>query len=187
MAELRTVIAELRRMGDGQQIPRIMRAELAKASRPFAPLVRAAILNTPATGHKHTGLRLRIARCVETWAVIDGPVVQVGVEMNASRMPDGEKSLPLMLEGPPRGKRWRHPVFGDPEVWTGQLSHPYFWGAVSAFGPASRNAMNRAADSIARKIGLSRWPRFAWCLRALTVPRRPLTGSLTACQESSGS
>lgn len=128
------------------QVTQIMRAEAAKAARPFAPAVRAAILNTPAYGPKHTGLRGRIAGCVQTWAEIRGDMVSVGVEVNSARMPSGEKSLPLMLEG---SKAWRHPLFGDDSHWVAQASHPYFWQAVAFYGPASQRAIQRAADRIA--------------------------------------
>jgi hypothetical protein len=148
MATLRAVAAQFRAMADGG-VTQITRAELATSARPLAPYVRAAILNTPARGPKHTGLRLRIARCVQTWATIDGPVVSVGVEVNSARMPDGEKSLPLMLNGT---KVWRHPLFGRMETWVTQPSWPYFYEAVAWYGPASRLAMSRAERQIADRL-----------------------------------
>lgn len=153
-AQLSTIVAELTRMSDGVTIPRIMEAELAKAARPFAPRVRAAIMNTPTHGVKHSGLRARIAGCVQPWAKIRGPVVQVGIEVDSSRMPDGQKSLPLMLEG---AKIWRHPVYGHRDRWVPQESHPYFYGAVGPLGPASRLAIDRALQKITDQIsGLRR-------------------------------
>jgi hypothetical protein len=145
-AELSQVIVALRQAGNPEEITKKLRRELAATQRPFAPRVRAAILNTPAYGRKHTGLRARIARCVQTWVTIEGTLVSAGVEVNASRMPSGEKSLPLMLNG---NKVWRHPFFGDYARWYGQASHPYFARAVEQYGPAGRNAVQRAADQIA--------------------------------------
>jgi hypothetical protein len=86
---------------------------------------------------------------VETFAAIQGDVVSVGVKVNAARMPDGEHSLPLMLDGV---KPWRHPFFGDPERWYPQESHPYFTEATAGLGPASQRAVERATDDLAARL-----------------------------------
>jgi len=139
------VITALRVQGAPDAINKKLLRQLQASQRPFAPRVRAAILNTPAYGPKHTGLRVRIAACVQTWVEIRGDMVTAGVEVNASRMPSGQKSLPLMLNG---NKVWRHPLFGDRARWYGQASHPYFARAVALYGPASERAVQRAADQI---------------------------------------
>lgn len=130
----------------------IIRKEMVKAIRPFAPLVRAAILNTPSKGtvpyHQPPGLRLRIARCVEAWVEVKGPIINGGVEVNAARMPSGQKALPLYLEG--AKAPWRHPVFGDRSNWVTQAAHPYFWDAVNPMLPATKKAIERATERIAQ-------------------------------------
>jgi len=157
-AQLRAVIAELRRQ-DNAAVTRQMRAQLAATARPFVPQVRAAILNIPSAGnvpyHQPPGLRARIAACVTTWSTggtATDPVVRVGVEVDASRMPDGQKALPLYMDGVK--PRWRHPLFGNELRWyfQGNAPHPYFYDAVAPLGPASRLAMERVADDIARQI-----------------------------------
>lgn len=154
MAELRQVIASYERMTNGE-ITRKMRRRLANAGSPLVPRVRAAILNIPSKGtvpyKGMPGLRVEIAACVESWVFIHGPQVQVGVAVNAAKMPDGKKALPLYMEG--AKAPWRHPLFGDYGHWVVQSPHPYFYGAVAFYGPASRNALERAADDIARALG----------------------------------
>lgn len=155
-AQLRAVIAELSRQ-DSAAVTRKMRAQLAATARPFAPRVRAAILNIPSGGgvpyHQPPGLRARIAATVQVWASEDGGIVRVGVEINASLMPDGQKALPLYMDG--AKPRWRHPLFGDREHWyqQGNAPHPYFYASIGPLGPASRLAMERVAEKIARQIG----------------------------------
>lgn len=146
MATLRSTITALRVSGAPDQITKEMKRQLLASQRPFAPRVRAAILNTPAYGSKHTGLRVRIAKCVQTWVEIRGDLVSAGVEVNASRMPTGQKALPLYLDG--KKAPWRHPLFGDRSRWYGQAAHPFFDRAVALYGPASENAVRRAADQI---------------------------------------
>lgn len=153
MASLRLVIAELRQAGSGE-IPVELRAEMAKAARPFAPLVRAAIMNIPVKGevpyHQPPGLRARIAACVESWAEIHGPEVSVGVEVNASRMPNGQKALPLYMDGDKAP--WWHPVFGNRDPGVIQEAHPYFWDTVQPMLPATARAIERAVQKIADTI-----------------------------------
>lgn len=144
-AQLQQVITALRVQGAPDAINKKLLRQLQASQRPFAPRVRAAILNTPAHGPKHTGLRLRIAACVQTWVEIRGDMVTAGVEVNASRMPSGQKSLPLYLDG--KKAPWRHPLFGKPP-WYSQAAHPYFDRAVALYGPASERAVQRAADQI---------------------------------------
>jgi hypothetical protein len=157
--QLRAVIAELRRQ-DNLAVTRQMRRELAATARPFVPRIRAAILNIPSGGgvpyRQPPGLRARIADCVQTWATggtQDSPVVRVGVEVNSALMPDGQKSLPLYMDGVK--PRWRHPLFGDTEHWyaQGNAPHPYFYASVGPLGPASRVAIERVAEDIKRQIG----------------------------------
>jgi hypothetical protein len=149
MTTLHALAARFEAMNEAAVVA-VVRDEMAKAARPFAPAVRAAILNIPTTGTKHTGLRLRIAGCVQTWAEIKGPLVSVGVEINAARMPDGEKALPLYMEGVKAP--WLHPLFGNRERWYFQPAHPYFYEAMTLFGPASQHAVDRAVDKIAAAI-----------------------------------
>lgn len=153
MAQLSTIIAELESMTE-IRVDGMIREQLSVAVAPFGPRVKAAIMNTPSKGTvpwppEQPGLRARIAGCVEEWAKIEGRVVTAGVEVNSAKMPSGQKSLPLMLEGV---KPWRHPVFGDRDNWVGQESHPYFYGAMMPFGPASRLAIERALDEITAAI-----------------------------------
>jgi hypothetical protein len=150
--DLQRIVASLETMSHGA-VPRELRKELAKAARPFLPRVRAAIMNIPTTGNRHTGLRVRIARSVEAYSHIDFTVVRVGVRVSTQKMPSGQKSLPLMMEGV---KLWRHPVFGDDTNWVTQEPHPYFEEGMAGYGAASQMAVGRAMESIARVLNQGR-------------------------------
>ena len=155
-AQLRAFAAELEAQ-TGVAVTARMRRNLAAAAKPFVPRVRAAIMNIPSGGGvpygQPPGLRARIAACVITWAAIYPGLVRVGLEVDASRMPDGQKALPLYMDG--AKWPWRHPLFGDPEHWyvQGNAPHPYWEGAVLPLGPASFRAIQQVADDIARQIG----------------------------------
>ena len=153
MASLQKVIIELQRMNN-DEITRICRRKLSNAALPLAPTLRASILNIPSKGtvpyNQPPGLRMRIADCVETWVFTQGPQVQVGVAVNGSKMPTGQKALPLYMEG--AKAPWRHPVFGDYDNWVAQAPHPYFWQGVAWYGPASKRALQSAAEEIVRQL-----------------------------------
>ena len=83
---------------------------------------------------------------MQTWVEIRGDLVSAGIEVDSSRMPSGQKSLPLYLDG--AKSPWRHPLFGDRARWYSQASHPYFARAVALYGPASERAVQRAADRV---------------------------------------
>jgi hypothetical protein len=163
-AQLSAVVAELRNLATGIPVTRDLRRELAATARPLAPMVRAAIMNIPSAGGmpygQPPGLRARIANCVVPWAYIHGNTVSVGVEIDASRMPDGQKALPLYMEGEKRP--WRHPLFGNRERWydqevpagSGLNSHPYFEGATNWFGPAGKRAIERVLENIEAKLNI---------------------------------
>ena len=156
-ANLSTIGRELRDMTDAK-VTGLFRKRLEDAAAPFVPLVRASALAIPTTGEKHTGLRARIAGCAEVASWEAGRAAHVAVEINPARMPAGEMGLPLYMEGvvgPGRinHARWRHPVYGR---WLpnqpNQPSHPYFHRAADGFGPAARNALEKALGDITGQI-----------------------------------
>lgn len=146
--ELQRIVASLEAMNT-ITVTRELKKELAKAARPFTYRVRAAIMNIPTYGDKHTGLRLRLSAAVETYAHIYYDIAAVGVRVSTQRMPSGQKALPLTMNG---DKLWRHPVFGNTENWVTQEPHPYFEEGVAGYGPASLLAVNRAVERIARVL-----------------------------------
>jgi hypothetical protein len=147
--DLADVSRKLRRMDD-KEILRRFRKELRGVAAPFVPAVRGAIAGIPVKGTSgSTGLRQRLAKAVTLRVRTSGKNAQVSILMSTGKMPDGQRSLPAMMEGT---KVWRHPVFGDTDVWVGQESHPYFFPTVRPMGAASRLAAARVVKSIERDI-----------------------------------
>jgi hypothetical protein len=157
-ASLRTIARELRGM-DGRQVKEIFRHALEGAARPYPRRVRASVLAIPVKeGGKHTGLRARIAGCVELSTGTDAKSAYASVWVNPFRMLPDYTTLPLYMEGVNEGRRrrydrWRHPVFGRSEdPWVQQAAHPYFYQAASPLGRASGEALKVALEDITRKI-----------------------------------
>ena len=73
----------------------------------------------------------------------------MSILMSTAKMPSGQRGLPGAMEGT---KQWRHPVFGNSDVWVQQPAHPYFFPVVRRLGPAAKLAANRVVNKIDREI-----------------------------------
>ncbi len=158
-ASLRTIGRELRDM-DGRQVKEIFRRALEGAARPYPGRVRASVLAIPVKeGGKHTGLRARIAACVELSSGTDVKSAYASVWVNPFRMLPDYVTLPLYMEGVKEGSRnhnysrWRHPVRGHPErPWLQQPAKPYFYQAATPLGRAAGEALKASLEDITRQI-----------------------------------
>jgi len=158
-ASLKTISRELRRM-DQRKVNGIFRKALEGAAQPYPRRVRASVLAIPVKeGGKHTGLRARIAGCVELSSGTDAKGAYASVWVNPFKMLPDYTSLPLYMEGvkeSSRGRnysRWRHPVYGHSErPWEQQSAHPYFYGPVTPLGRAAGEALKASLEDITRKL-----------------------------------
>jgi hypothetical protein len=156
-ADLHRIARELLAMDSGK-VNGIFRGHLEEAARPFPARVRQSALAIPVKPDgKHTGLRARIGLCAELSSLTRGRNVYVRVWINPERIRPDYMTLPLYMEGATGTRRrdytrWRHPVFGNRDVWVQQPAHPYFYQAVRPLGPASEIAMREALDEVTRDL-----------------------------------
>lgn len=148
--DLRRIGAELRRMNN-KELKKEFSRELRAAARPMVPAVRQAIRNIPSTrGYTASGLRGRMSKAVKLEVRTAGRDAGVRIRVDGRKMPAHEKALQSYMEG--LKKPWRHPVFGNREVWVKQDPKPYFFKTVRPLGLASRVQVNKAIDRVAKKI-----------------------------------
>lgn len=141
--EWRTVREALEREDRGA------RGELVDALRreasPIVADVRAAAMRLPAHGKKHTGLRGRLA------AGVDVDTRTSGVRIVAKAVDPSEVSLPRGMDNGARG--WRHPVYGNRDVWVQQRGGSWFREPISrhqdALERSLTNVLEQMADNIA--------------------------------------
>ena len=164
-ASLKVTARSLRRM-DGRQVKEIFRRHLEDAARPYPAAVRASVLAIPTKPEgKHTGLRARIAQCVELSSGTDAKSAYASVWINPFKMLPDYVTLPLYMEGVTTERtkyrhdysRWRHPVYGPTEknpkpAWRQQPSHPYFEAPMAPLGRAAGTALESALGDITRQI-----------------------------------
>lgn len=125
--------------------------ELKQAAQDTARETQRRILAAAAPKYPDRGLRAEIAATVRARSRVTAADAYVAVESLGRRMPEGKGNLPAYADGTDRDyDRWRHPVFGDREVWRTQLwpsAHGWFYGAWDRgrFVRAAEQGMARAA------------------------------------------
>jgi hypothetical protein len=147
--DLRRISRQLRSM-DNPEIKKRFAKELRGAAAPLVPLVRSSIRSIPSKrAYSPGGLRGQLARATRLEVRTVGRSAGIAIRVDGRKMPNHMKALPRAVEGT---KRWRHPVFGNREVWVQQPKQPYFFHVVRPLGVASRRAVNRVLDGISRDI-----------------------------------
>jgi hypothetical protein len=106
---------------------------LRSALGPAIAKVRRQALAIPAHGAKHTGLRARLA------AGVVGDVVGQTAHISATAVDPTEQGLPRGMDSGLAG--WRHPVYGNRDVWVHQRGYSWF-----------REPLSEEQDSIERKL-----------------------------------
>lgn len=96
------------------------------------------------------GLRDAIADAIYVTSRTTGDKVEARVAVDTRKLPDGQKSLPGLLDG--QGRRWRKPVFGNREVWRPQPSDPWWTPTIKQFEADMRRAAEEALDEVAKDI-----------------------------------
>ncbi|GHA01536.1 hypothetical protein ACFOOM_12090 [Streptomyces echinoruber] len=148
--DLARIAAELRRMNN-PELKKRFRQELRAAGKPMVPAVRRAIQQIPSKqGYRADGLRGRMSRAVKLEVRTTGRDAGVRLRVDGRKMPDKQKALQAYMEGVK--KPWRHPVYGNREVWVRQQPKPYFYRTVEPMGLAAQRNIQRAADAVARDL-----------------------------------
>jgi hypothetical protein len=172
--EFRRLAVQLKQAGRGE-----LRRELARAMKDAAaPVVQEAadrVRSLPVTGvgggasaraaraaqalgrrmagdrgklraFRRAGLRATIARSVRAKVSTSGNSASVRIQVNRNMLPPDQRTLPGHLnEG-----TWRHPVFGDRDVWVAQMAPPgWFDDPMRTGGPRIRQ---EAFDVVERFI-----------------------------------
>jgi len=149
-SDLRRIARELRRTDD-KRLKAEFGKELRAAAKPMVPAVRAAIRQIPSTRpYRADELRGRLSKAVKLEVKTTGRQAGVRIRVDGRKMPDKQKALQSYMEG--TKPRWRHPVYGNREVWVQQQPHPYFFKTVRPLGLRSRRNVARAVDRVAHRI-----------------------------------
>lgn len=142
--DFKRVAAELREMD--ARLPAQFRRELRQRARPLAEVAKSRVLAIPTHGHRHSGLRRRIARGV---GVRVRASKDPGVDIVSTMKDASERHLPRYLD---RQSGWRHPVFGH-DRWVSQhTGGSWFDRPIGERAPEIRDGLIDVLNEAARKI-----------------------------------
>jgi hypothetical protein len=150
--DLKAISKALRHHADGRRLRAELVAELKETARPMQAAARAAWLAAPST-QPASGQDLRKLLARSTWvqARLTGKEAGVRVRSDGRRMPNRMKAIPGYAEGI-RRRPWRHPVYGNRDVWRTQRPFPRFYAAVQPNEAAARRRVSAAIDAVYDQI-----------------------------------
>jgi hypothetical protein len=139
----------LKEAGRGD-LQRKLTRSIRREGDPALRAVRAAWgtvdVTSEAGGGSSSGLRARVAAA--TRISILGSGIRIRVEPKRVD-PTYGKTLSFGLDGL---GRWRHPVFGNREVWRQNAGQEVFYKTLLTFEPKWRAAIQKAMEETAREI-----------------------------------
>ncbi|MFG3418746.1 hypothetical protein [Micromonospora sp. NPDC048063] len=97
---------------------------------------------------RSTGLRDRVARSLALEVKTSG-APRVRFVSKREKMPAGQENLPRHLDNP---KGWRHPVFGNREMWVAQRGGSWFWPPIKKKIRVFRERLDQAVTRTVEKI-----------------------------------
>jgi hypothetical protein len=161
--DLKAINKALKQASDGKEIRKQLGKQLRGQIRPMVASVKAAWLSAPSQGHKTStrarrgqpDLRKLLAKATAGQVRFTGKEAGVRVRTDGRKMPDHMKALPGYAEGI-RRRPWRHPVFGDREMWVTQPKFPRFYEAVQPNEAAARRQVIEAVDAVFDQIARAR-------------------------------
>lgn len=137
---------------DGKQLRRDLVRELKEIISPIVSDARAAATGMPSAGLEHDGepLRSAIARRIVGEVRFAGKATGIRIRSKRKGMPRGFEHAPKRMNA--RGG-WRHPVFGNKEVWVTQVGAPnWFDDVMRDQRPEAREKCLAAMEAMARRI-----------------------------------
>jgi len=148
--QYRALSRRLRDQGRGDLQRQLSRA-IRTVGSPALTAVQAAwhtVDVTPpmGTGRKSTGLRGRVAAATRVSILQSGISIRVEPKQVDSRY---GRSLSYGLDGL---GRWRHPVYGNQNVWVQQYGQEVFFKTLERFETAWHAGIERAMEDTARQI-----------------------------------
>jgi hypothetical protein len=149
--DLADIATALRYEEDGMRLRRQLAKELRQAVEPGVAAAKGQIMAMGSAGLPHDGepLRAAIARQVKAQTRLTGKAAGVRVRVSTQGMPRGFRQAPRRTNR----DGWRHPVFGNREVWVQQRGKPgWFDDPLQARRAEYRAAVERAVAGMGARI-----------------------------------
>lgn len=122
---------------------------LSRAGKRGVPLSERQVRSVQKRIAKMTSLRESIASASGSSVSAGEKKVELAFKVRASQLPPSQRKLPRRWD---QENGWRHPVFGNRNVWVSQRGHPYFRSTVYRSKDQLKGAVLDAMDVAGRKI-----------------------------------
>lgn len=149
---LAALVRALREEEDGKQLRKDLAKNMREALKPGAAEAKGSIMAMPTVGQRRSSppLRTSVARKIR-------PEVKLGGRWSGARVKAFKtKNVRNFPNAPKRLNRpggWRHPLFGNREVWVQQTGKVgWFDRAFEGREDQYRAAVERAMEDMARRI-----------------------------------
>lgn len=153
---LDSLVAAIRAEEDGKQLRKDLAKEMREALKPGAAHAKSAVMGMVSAGGLPTApaLRSSIARKIR-------PEVKLGGRWSGARVKafktKNVRGFPNAPKRTNRASGWRHPLFGNREVWVQQRGKigwfdRSFQGREGLYKQAVEAAMNNMAQRIASRV-----------------------------------
>lgn len=162
--ELKVLAAKLKAAGDeGKGLKTELRRGLRRAATPMLSAVKSRVRSISIKGvrgggrwaryahrpkAKSLGLRDSVADAMQIQTRMGGEP-SVRLRVNTSKLPTDQRKLPRYMN---RAEGWRHPVFGNEDVWAQQTGEPYWEETLKPFGPQVRKEVIDVVNDVLRRI-----------------------------------
>jgi hypothetical protein len=161
-SQLTALTARLAHEADGKRLRLELAANLRAAVAPAVSEIKAGAQNikrgsssAKRSTKKHPvaesdiSIGAAIARGTSARTRLSGRMAGVSVRIGKSGMPRGFRNAPKRFNAP----KFRHPVYGNREVWVSQVGAPGFFDIPLYRGrPVYRAACVKAMDDMSRRI-----------------------------------
>lgn len=149
--DLADVALALKYEEDGLRLRRQLAKDLRQAVEPAVASAKAQIMSMGSAGLPHEGepLRAAIARQVKAQTTLTAKSAGVRVRVSTRGMPRGFRHAPRRTNR----DNWRHPLFGNRDVWVTQRGKPgWFDDPLNARRAEYRARVERAVADMATRI-----------------------------------
>jgi hypothetical protein len=161
--DLRDLNRAFKGVADGKALRKEFTDGLRGVLKPIVPEVKAAYLAAPSMGHggmsrgqvDRVDLRALLAKATRVEVKLTGKQAGARIRVDGRKMPNRMKALPRYWEGeePGRSKgRWRHPTWGNRDVWVQQKPHPRFYAIVGRHAEQAAQAVEQIANRVVAKL-----------------------------------
>lgn len=150
--DLRDIATALKYEENGSRLRRQLAKELREAVAPAVADAKGRLMSMGSSGRARHGepLRRAVASRMQVQARLTGKAAGVKVRARKSGMPRGFANAPKRLN---RDGGWRHPVFGNRNVWVEQRGAPgWFDDPMQQRTAEYRAAVERAVKGMADRI-----------------------------------